>query len=226
MYRLFFLSFLFMFSQETFSQDWPNLLRYRDADEKLGNPVPGEKRIVFMGNSITEGWINAHPEFFRENHLINRGIGGQTTPQMVLRFRQDVIDLKPAAVFILAGINDIAGNTGPSTLKMIKDNFENMAFLAEAARIKVVLCSILPSNKIPWRDNMNPSEKIRQINTWMKSFAESHQFEYVDYYSVLKDDKDGLPQNLSQDGVHPTPEGYLKMEQVVLPYIRKIREFN
>lgn len=206
------------------AQDWPNLSRYKEANAQLGEPTAGEKRIVFMGNSITEGWSRADSGFFEKYKLINRGIGGQTTPQMVLRFRQDVIDLKPKAVFILAGINDIAGNTGPSTLKMIEDNFANMAFLAKAAGIKVFLCSTLPSNRIPWRDNMNPSEKVLELNKWMKEFASKNRFTYIDYYTVLADAQEGLPEKYSKDGVHPTLEGYKIMENVVTPVILKVRK--
>lgn len=218
-----FLAF-FSLSMQLSAQDWPNLNRYKEANEQLGAPSPGEKRIVLMGNSITEGWVGNDPGFFNEYKLIGRGISGQTTPQMVLRFRQDVIDLKPEAVFILAGINDIAGNTGPSTLKMIGDNIENMAMLAKAEGIKVILCSILPANRIAWRDNMDPSEKVKEMNDWIKVYASNHQFGYLDYYSLLVDDKNGLPEKYSKDGVHPTLEGYKIMEKAMIPFINKIRQ--
>lgn len=223
MKSLFFLLIFAFVSQIGIAQDWPNLAKFRDANEKLGAPAAGERRIVFMGNSITEGWIKADPDFFEKYRLINRGISGQTTPQMVLRFRQDVIDLKPKAVFILAGINDIAGNTGPSTLKMIEDNYQNMAVLARSAGAKVFLCSVLPSNLIAWRDNMNPSEEVMELNTWMKSFAAKFKCEYIDYYTPLADAENGLPEKYSKDGVHPTLEGYKVMERVIVPHIKKIR---
>lgn len=211
-------------AQNNNHQDWANLSAFRMENEQLGQPAKGEKRIVLMGNSITIGWSNIHPGFINEQKLINRGIGGQTTPQMVLRFRQDVIDLKPAAVFILAGINDIAGNTGPSSLEMIEDNIRNMAVLARAAGIKVFLCSVLPSNHIDWRDGMNPSGQVTELNKWIKKFATHNGDAYVDYYSAMTDDQGGLPASLSNDGVHPTLEGYKVMEKVILPYIRKVRK--
>lgn len=224
MNRFFLLLFLLMGYVPAFCQDWPNLTRFQTANQELGDPAKGENRIVFMGNSITEGWLNTDPEFFEKYKIINRGISGQTTPQMVLRFRQDVIDLKPKAVFILAGINDIAGNTGPSTLKMIEDNFANMAFLAKSAGIKVVLCSTLPSNRIGWRANMNPSQKVKELNTWIKTFASKNHFTYLDYYSSLADGQDGLPEKYSKDGVHPTLEGYKVMESAALPLILKMKK--
>lgn len=210
-------------SETLTAQDWPNLFRYQQADKSLGDPLPHEKRIVFMGNSITEGWITTDPDFFKLNQIINRGIGGQTTPQMLLRFRQDVIDLKPDGVVILAGINDIAGNTGPSTLKMIEDNIQGMAELAKASGIRVALCSLLPSNRIPWRGNENPSKKIDSLNQWIARYATQNAFDYVDYFSKLADSEKGMPVNYSGDGVHPTLAGYKIMEQIILPYIRKIR---
>lgn len=176
-----------------------------------------------MGNSITEGWINTDPGFFKDYQLINRGIGGQTTPQMLLRFRQDVIDLKPKAVIILAGINDLAGNTGPSTQKMITDNFQSMAELAKASGIHVILCSILPSNRIPWRNNQDPSNQIDSLNRWLADYASKNSFDYVNYFPNLTDDKKGLPEKYSGDGVHPNLAAYKIMEKVILPYIQKVR---
>lgn len=179
-----------------------------------------EKRIVLMGNSITEGWSKYDPVFLKEHALINRGISGQTTPQMLLRFRQDVIDLKPQKVFILGGINDIAGNTGPSTLKMIQDNIQSMAILARDAGIEVFLCSVLPANKLPWRNNMDPSSKVKELNTWIKQLATGNGFGYVDYYTALVDNSDGLRVQYTTDGVHPNLEGYKVMEKVLLPFIQ------
>lgn len=216
--------FPFLLSLSAVAQDWPNLSRFREENALLGKPSAQEKRIVFMGNSITEGWLKADSAFFRENGLINRGIGGQTTPQMLLRFRQDVIDLEPTAVFLLAGINDIAGNTGPSTLKMITDNITSMAMLAKSAGIQPVICSVLPANRIAWRDNMDPSDEVLRLNKWIKAFAKAQGFLYVDYYSSLADEKNGLPEKYSEDGVHPTREGYKVMETIALPYIQKIRK--
>lgn len=212
-----------LFSELLVAQDWPNLSRFRDENAQLGESKPGEKRVVFIGNSITEQWLKADTAFFEKHDLINRGIGGQTTPQMLLRFRQDVIDLNPVAVVILAGINDIAGNTGPSTLKMITDNFQSMAQLAKASGIKVILCTLLPSNRIPWRDNMNPSAMVRELNTWITNYGQLQGFDVADYYSPLVDENMGLPEKYSADGVHVNLDAYKIMEKVVMPYISKAR---
>ena len=203
------------------TNDWPNLRRYRSENEKVGLPGNNENRVVFMGNSITDGWIKASPEFFSKNPYIDRGISGQTTPQMLIRFRQDVIDLKPKVVVILAGINDIAENTGPSSVEMIENNLMSMAQLAKANGIKVVMCSILPAYAFPWRPGINPVEKVAAVNKWMKSYAAKNNFVYVDYYDAMADERKGLPSNLSKDGVHPTKDGYQIMESLVVPGIQK-----
>jgi lysophospholipase L1-like esterase len=140
---------------------------------------------------------------------------------MLIRFRQDVIDLKPKVVVILAGINDIAENTGPSSVEMIENNLMSMAQLARANGIKVVMCSILPAYAFPWRPGINPVEKIIAVNKWMKDYAAKNQFVYVDYYDAMADERKGLPANLSKDGVHPTAEGYKIMESLVVPGIKK-----
>jgi lysophospholipase L1-like esterase len=203
------------------TNDWPNLRRYRPQNEKAGLPAANENRVVFMGNSITDGWINARPDFFSEHPYLDRGISGQTTPQMLIRFRQDVIDLKPKVVVILAGINDIAENTGPSSVQMIANNLMSMAQLAKANGIKVVMCSIMPAAAFPWRPGINPIEKIIAVNKWMENYAAENHFVYVDYYDAMVDARKGLPANLSKDGVHPTPEGYQIMESLVVPAIKK-----
>jgi lysophospholipase L1-like esterase len=193
------------------AQDWPNLARYRDENAKIGMPATNEDRVVFMGNSITEGWGNLMPEFFVGKHYINRGISGQTSPQMLLRFRQDVIALKPKVAVILAGTNDIAGNTGPSTLEMIEDNIVSMAVLANAANIKVVLCSVLPVYDYPWAPGLKPAEKIATLNQWIKNYAAENGCLYLDYYSSMVDERKGLKAALTADGVHPTADGYKVM---------------
>src|SRR5690606_35028743 len=142
------------------AQDWPNLEKYKQENALLGDPAPDRPRVVFMGNSITEGWIGASPEYFDSNPYVNRGIGGRTTPQMLLRFRQDVIDLEPKAVLILAGTNDIAGNTGPMTLEQIRDNILSMVELAKANDILPIVCSVLPAYDYPWRPGKRPNVKI------------------------------------------------------------------
>lgn len=194
--------------------DWPYLNRYRDENIKLGEPAEGEKRVVFMGNSITEGWKDLSPEYFSGRPYICRGISGQTTPQMLVRFRPDVIALKPAVVIILAGINDIAGNTGPATLEMIEDNIISMTELAEANRIKVILCSVLPAFDFPWNPGVFPSERIILLNKWIKNYASAKGFFYVDYYSTMVDEQKGLNKELTSDGVHPNKSGYIIMERL------------
>jgi lysophospholipase L1-like esterase len=189
--------------------DFPWLERFKEADLKLAPPAAGEKRVVFMGDSITEGWhFDAPGGVFAAKPYVNRGISGQTTPQMVLRFHQDVIALQPKVVVILAGTNDIAGNTGPMTLEDTEANLAAMAEMATANHIHVVLCSILPAFDYPWQPGLMPAPKIDEINAWLKDYAATHGHVYVDYHSAMKDERDGLPANLSHDGVHPTPAGY------------------
>lgn len=196
------------------TNDWPNLRRYRSENAQL---KPEKDRVVFMGNSITDIWLTVSPQFFKTHpSYIDRGISGQTTPQMLIRFRQDVIDLKPKVVIILAGINDIAGNTGPSSLAMIENNLASMAQLAKANGIKVILSSVLPANTIPWRHGIEPAEKIIDLNKWIKDFAKKNNFIYLNYYSALVDEKKGLPAKYSKDGVHPTAAGFAVMEPLAV----------
>lgn len=193
------------------AQDWANLERFRQENAKLPPPAKNEKRVVFMGNSITEGWGNLYPDFFKGKPYINRGISGQTTPQMLIRFRPDVINLEPAVVVILAGANDIAGNTGPSTLEMIADNIYSMAELAKAHGIKVVLSSVLPAYDFPWRPGLEPAPKIAALNKMIKAYALQHGCVYLDYYSAMVDERQGLKAELTYDGVHPNEAGYKVM---------------
>ncbi len=204
------------------AQDWPNFERYRSENLEVGLPVSGKSRIVFMGNSITEGWKRVCPEFFSGRPYICRGIGGQTTPQMLVRFRADVIDLKPAVVVILAGTNDIAGNTGPSTLEMIEDNIISMVELAQANGIKVILSSVLPAYDFPWTPGVNPVEKIAALNIIIKAYADKNEIIYVDYYSSMVDERKGLNSDLADDGVHPNEKGYKVMEPLVEKAIAKV----
>jgi lysophospholipase L1-like esterase len=198
---------------EVYSQneDWASLQRYREENVRLGNPSPGESRVVFFGNSITEAWSRYCPEFFAGKHYINRGISAQTTPQMLVRFRQDVIDLKPAVVVILAGTNDIAGNTGPSTLEMIEGNLVSMAELAKANGIRVVLSSVLPAFDYPWKPGKNPAEKIPALNEMIRRYAEKSGIIYLDYFSAMADERKGMKDNLTYDGIHPNEAGYRVM---------------
>lgn len=203
------------------AQDWANLKRYQEENSKLSTPAQNENRVVFMGNSITEGWKNNRPEFFSSNPYVCRGISGQTTPQMLIRFHQDVVALKPKVVVMLCGINDIAGNTGPSTLEMIEDNITAMTEIARANKIKVVLSSVLPAFAFPWRPEVEPVDKVIALNKWIKAYAEENKFIYVDYFSAMKDERNGLPKSLAEDGIHPNKAGYAIMEPLVKQAIEK-----
>lgn len=204
------------------AQDWPDLHRYHSDDSLLATvPNPGD-RVVFMGNSITDFWIKASPDFFERNHFVDRGISGQTSPQMLLRFRADVIVLHPRAVVIECGTNDIAGNTGPSTLAMLEDNIVSMTELAKANHIKVILGSVLPANKFSWKPATQPADSIIAVNEWLKAYAKKNHCAYIDYYSALVDEQKGMKAIYSSDGVHPNKEGYTVMEQVAQPIIKKV----
>ena len=192
-------------------EDWPQLGRYADANAALPATEPG--RVVFYGDSITDAWVKNGGTFFPGKPYVNRGISGQTTEQMVVRFRQDVINLHPQTVVILAGTNDIAGNTGPETQAMIEDNFRSMVDLARANNIRVVLASVLPAAAYPWKPSAgNPAEKIRAINDWLKSYASSQNIAYLDYYSAMVGPDGGMKPGISIDGVHPNAAGYAIME--------------
>jgi acyl-CoA thioesterase-1 len=195
--------------EEQLKVDWPWLAKFKEADLALPQPAAGENRVVFMGDSITEGWhLDAS---FPGKPYINRGISGQTSPQMVLRFRQDVIALQPKVVVILAGTNDIAGNTGPMTPEQTEDNLASMADLAAANHIRVVLCSVTPAFDFPWQPGLTPAPKVLALNAWIEAYAAQKGYVYVDFHSALKDERNGLPHALSSDGVHPLPSGYAIM---------------
>ena len=189
--------------------DFGGLERFRKADAMLAAPKPGEDRVVFMGDSITEDWKLEHS--FPGKPYINRGISGQTSPQMLVRFRQDVIDLKPKVVLILAGTNDIMENTGPMTIEQSGANIASMADLAMANNIRVVLCSVLPSSEFAWSPGLEPAPRIVELNKWIKEYAAEKSYVYVDYYSAMKDEGGGLPPALSDDGVHPLAAGFAIM---------------
>ncbi|NER17236.1 acylhydrolase [Spongiivirga citrea] len=208
-------------SELSHAQDWANLGRYEEENSVLGEPEATENRIVFMGNSITEGWSNHHADFFNNSSYINRGISGQTTPQMLLRFRADVIELKPKAVVILAGTNDIAQNTGPMTLGQILNNLKSMCELARTNNIKVILSSVLPAADYSWKPGLNPDKKIPELNDMIKVYAKSNGITYLDYFSAMVNDKNGLKDALTYDGVHPNKDGYLVMEPLVEAAINK-----
>jgi len=202
--------------------DFGDLERFQAADAALPPPAPDEDRVVFMGDSITQGWKIEGPEgTFPGKPYINRGISGQTTPQMLVRFRQDVIDLKPKVVIILAGTNDIAENTGPMTLEETEENLASMADLASYNHIRPVLCSVTPAFDFPWHRGLDPANKIVNLNDWIKAYAAEKGYVYVDYYSALKDAQGGLPPNLSHDGVHPNAAGYAIMAPLAEAGIEK-----
>ena len=204
------------------ARDWANLNKYQNENASLLPLAPGEQRVVFMGDSITEFWSISDPYFFSKNLYIHRGISGQTTPQMLVRFRADVIALRPEIVVILAGINDIAENTGPTTLDTIANNLYSMAELAEANHIKVILCSVLPANDFPWNSNQKPAEKIRVLNTMIKNYADAKGILYLDYFSSMLDEYNGLKAIYSGDGVHPNKLGYQIMTSLVEKAINQV----
>jgi len=193
-------------------QDWPNLARYHDADEKVPPPGPDENRVVFMGDSITDNWGSKYGKFFPGEPYINRGISGQTTPQMLVRFWPDVVALGPKVVVILAGTNDIAGNTGPTTMEAIEDNLMAMTELARANGIRVVLATLLPvSDAIQPQTTRRPPEEIVELNQWIKDYATENGIVYLDYYSALIDDQKMFRKELTFDGLHPNDAGYAVM---------------
>ena len=195
--------------------DWPNLFQYQDENRLVGLPEKGKQRVVFMGDSITEEWSNLYPGYFDTKGYINRGIGGQTTPQMLIRFKPDVIDLEPDIVVILAGTNDIAGNTGPSNMKMITDNIFSMAELARAHQIKVVLSSILPVFEYEWaKEIKDVPATIDSVNDELKKYVNDHGLVYLDYFSSMVDERKGLNKDYTYDGVHPNQDGYILMSSL------------
>jgi lysophospholipase L1-like esterase len=191
--------------------DWAQLDRYRADNAALPAPAPGEQRVVFYGDSITDGWGRGVGTFFPGKPYVNRGISGQTTPQMLVRFEQDVVRLRPAAVVVLAGTNDIAGNTGPSSPQMIEDNFRAMADIARQNGIKLVFASITPAFKYPWKAGVDPVPVIREVNAWLKQYCAEQHCVYLDYYSAMADATGAMKPGLSSDGVHPTAAGYAVM---------------
>ncbi|WP_254061688.1 SGNH/GDSL hydrolase family protein [Granulicella sp. L60] len=193
--------------------DWPQLARYKADDAALAPATADEQRVVFYGDSITDAW-GRRPDtgsFFPGKPYVNRGISGQTTPQMVVRFRQDVIDLHPAAVVILAGTNDIAGNTGPMTPEMTEDNFRSMVELAKSNGIRVIVASITPVADYPWKPGMTPAPKVKVLNDWLQGYCANHSLTYLDYFSAMVGPDGGMKPGISFDGVHPNAQGYAIM---------------
>ena len=198
--------------------DWAHLKKYEQSNSELKN-INDPNRVVFMGNSITEGWSFLDKDFFINNPFVNRGIGGQTTPQMLIRFKPDVVNLNPKAVVILAGINDIAENTGPVTIENIAENIISMAEIAKANEIKVFICSTLPAIDFPWSPGMDPGPKVVKLNSILKNYCDSNNIPYVDYFSAMSDEKGGskVPEYTTADDlVHPNLAGYKVMEKIIL----------
>ncbi|MFB9052669.1 GDSL-type esterase/lipase family protein [Formosa undariae] len=208
--------------QLTPTEDWADLGRYSQANAELKAPSKKEDRVVFIGNSITDNWTRDHGVFFEENPtFVNRGISGQTSAQMLLRFKPDVIELQPKVVIISAGTNDIAGNRGYISLDRIAANIFSMAELAKANNVKVILASVLPASSYSWSPSIEPADKIIELNTLLKAYAKKNKIIYLDYYTPMVNDHKGLIKELGRDTVHPNVEGYLIMEPMVKAAISK-----
>lgn len=209
-----------MFSAILSGQDFANYAKY----EKQNQEILAKKIVpnsVLMGDSITEGWFSADPAFFKKNNFVGRGIGGQVTSQMLLRFREDVINLRPKRVIILAGTNDIAENQGPISLDKVFGNIVSMVELAKANNIKVVLCSVLPAYDFGWKKEMYPAQKVISLNKMIEGYAKKHNIPYVDYHSEMKDSRNGLDEMYTEDEIHPTAKGYEKMETILMRKLNK-----
>jgi lysophospholipase L1-like esterase len=199
--------------------DWPQLSHYRAQNAALKPPAAGEHRVVFFGSSSTEIWGKVPGSvFFPGKPYINRGISGQTTPQMLIRFQQDVVELKPVAVVFLGGTNDVAGNTGPSNLEMIEENIRSMAAIAQVNGIRFILASQLPVKSFPWNRAADPAPSLLALSAWEKQFATDHHLAYVDYYSALVGPDGNYLPGFSSDGVHPTAKGY----EIMAPVVEKV----
>ena len=214
--------FTMTIGQEPNPMDWPNFKQFEELNTKLPEMKKNKNRVVFMGNSITIGWLQTNPNFFKDKDYVNRGISGQTTPQMLVRFRADVVDINADVVVILAGTNDIAGNTGPVTLKMIANNLKSMTEIAQANGIKVILCSVLPAYDYPWSPDKKPNIKIPKLNSMIKDFAKESGAFYLDYFKALNDGNNGIIKEYSNDGVHLTAKGYHVLEPMLEKALEKV----
>lgn len=204
--------------------DWANFKKYEAENKTVAPPLKSATRVVFMGNSIFEGWIRLRPEFFSGKPYFDRGISGQTTPQMLLRMYDDVIALQPDIMVLKAGINDIAENNAPYDPAHTLDNIKAMAQLARFNKIKVILCSVLPASDFKWRPGLQPGDKVIALNEAIKQFADENKFYYLDLYSSVVDDNKGMKKEYANDGVHPTVEGYKVIEPLIEVAIRKVRK--
>jgi lysophospholipase L1-like esterase len=204
--------------------DWANFKKYAEQNKAVPAKAKGEKRVVFLGNSIFEGWLRLRPEFFADKPYYDRGISGQTTPQMLLRFYEDVLALNPDVMVLKAGINDIAQNSGPYNPQQTLNNIKAIAQLARANGIKVILCSVLPASDFRWRPGLEPADKVIALNQSIAAFAHQESFYYLDLYSAVVDDKKGMKAEYANDGVHPTAVGYKVLEPLVEEAIRKVKK--
>jgi lysophospholipase L1-like esterase len=200
------------------SKDWAQFYRYEGKNDSLAT----RPDVVFMGNSITDCWADTVPAFFADNNFVGRGISGQVSSQMLVRFQEDVINLHPKVVVICCGTNDIAQNNGYMSLEHILHNIKSMCQLARANKIKPVVCSTLPAKGFKWRPDMKPANDIIRLNEMIKAYAQENKIPYVDYHSALKDEENGLPRKYSKDGVHPNAQGYAVMESVIMPVLKKV----
>lgn len=207
--------------KENFSDDWAALTKYQKENELLPIPAKKEKRVVFLGSSIFEFWKQKDPEYFSRNNYVDRGISGQISPQLLIRFRQDVINLKPKVVIILAGSNDIAGNTGHVTIDKVMNNIKSMAELAKLHRIKVILCKYLPVYEYPWNKQIKAADSIINLNEKIEAYAQERNFTILDYWTPLADERKGQRAELTVDGVHPNLAGYKIMEEVTDAAVKK-----
>lgn len=208
--------------KEDFSDDWAALSKYQKENDSLGAPNKGEKRVVFLGSSIFEFWKQKDPQYFNNGSYLDRGISGQISPQLLIRFRQDVINLKPKAVIILAGSNDLAGNKGHVSNETVMNNIKSMAELARKNRIKVILCKYLPIYEYPWNKNLKGvADQIISLNNEIVSYAKANRFVILDYWSPLVDERNGQKAAYTTDGVHPNLAGYKVMEKVTEEAIDK-----
>jgi lysophospholipase L1-like esterase len=200
------------------NKDWAQFERYEAKNKSLST----RPSVVFMGNSITDCWADTVPSFFESNNFVGRGISGQVSSQMLVRFQEDVINLQQKVVVICCGTNDIAQNNGYISLEHILHNIKSMCELARANKIKPVVCSTLPAKGFKWRPDMKPADDIIRLNEMIKAYAKANKIPYVDYHSALKDEENGLPRKYSKDGVHPNAQGYAVMESVIMPILKKV----
>ena len=200
------------------TKDWAQFYRYEGVNDSLTT----RPEVVFMGNSITDCWVDSMPAFFADNNFVGRGISGQVSSQMLVRFQEDVINLHPKVVVICCGTNDIAQNNGYITLEHVLQNIKSMCQLARANKIKPVLCSALPATGFKWRPEMKPADDIIRLNEMIKAYAKENKIPYVDYHSALKNEDNGLPIQYSNDGVHPNAQGYAVMENIIMPILKKL----